>query len=124
MSVAKRNTDEPLVEASIAGCVVKRDELHGILDKYGGSSEVGHATTGVKADGALRTLSRPCGRHFSVTGESQEHIRENAQGGMTIKAIIGCFWQSDQFIVVMKSFERRKEYCLNQVRTVARRDWQ
>jgi len=117
VSVAKRNTDEPLVEASIAGCVVKRDELHGILDKYGGSSEVGHATTGVKADGALR-------RHFSVTGESQEHIRENAQGGMTIKAIIGCFWQSDQFIVVMKSLERRKEYCLNQVRTVARRDWQ
>ncbi len=66
MSVAKRNTDEPLVEASIVGCVVKRDELHGSLDEHGGRSEVGHVTTGVKADGALY-------RHFTVTGESRKH---------------------------------------------------
>jgi hypothetical protein len=41
-------------------------------------------------------------------------MRENGQGGITIKAIIGLGWQSDQFIVVMKAFERRRE----------RRDWQ
>jgi len=44
--------------------VARREELQQIPDKYGGSSEVGHAATGVKADGALH-------RHFSVTGESQ-----------------------------------------------------